>query len=1483
MTDVISQASAHFERGEFKPAVAVCRRALIANPGLTEVRLMLGRALMALGHHSEVLAEMRVLLEREPGRPGGLALKGEALLRQGRGAEAAHVLRQARDAAPDDASIRALYEQASAQGGGAGTAGSGPGATRGSQSMSFIDEEPGEIVTRHYSISSGMGGLGRNPAGASQLESGGEANANELIDDLLDSNQLPRASSLNLPRRGPAAGGVGRERMRGRGDDAERGPTDGRDEDSSGFDEPTAVFGDGVAGLETLTADDLERAGLPVPPPMSELRARVAADPSISTDNWQPIQRSVEQPVAQPVEHVDLDDLVSVTIDSATAEGRAAVTEPKADDSAEMTFVASELMGASSSGPVVVADDDPAIIHSDEYVDDDDFDEDQSPTAMIEADGPWRAVADGALGVARPVSMGDSTLESAPPLVPPRESEVLPESITDLHPGERAPARPGALDSAARRLGVAETPLVPVSPARVPSASPYKIPTPSASSERPIASAPLSSQRPAAPEPPAMPGRPIATAPLSSQRPVVSEPPAMPGRPIATAPLSSQRPVVSPPGAGGPAGEPQYPSYPTVAPPTPGALPGSQPESAIPGFHNDGALEPTLSVPRKQRSGRRLLYGLVAAVVVVGGVLAGLQLRSVRIDWEVQQAQLKASEHLAADTYAGYTRARDTFREILEVRDNRLYRAQLARVEAARAAEFGAGYVEAEEAVAALGAVAEVEPDSAEFVDLVIANAYLAIADGDAKRAQGLAETLEEAAPDEAYGPYLSGRAQLLSSRYSGAREAFERALSLEPRAIFYVELGHTLLALGRYDAAVAAFDAALERVDGLPAALLGRAAVALEREDAPTESAAEALGAELEALIDEGSQPLPEQPRGVSPAQVAEAALRLVSLRSQRGDDAGARAILERVREFELSGDPGFSVALARVLERLGEHESALAQAQSAIERWPDRLDARTTAALIALKLGDIEAARAALISDVGGAAEADAEPAVAARWAGIERNALALSLRGQIFAALGEREAALRELDAALVLSPGLPSALLARVEIELERGQAETAVARLVPLVTGDQVGSARAQLLYAAALRRVGRLDEARVILIRLRAAVTGESDGDGDGDGDRDGDGTDGDGDGDGTDGDGDGDGTDGDGTDAADTVDEIEGIADLDRGRLYLELGQLERARGDLDAAARVLTEAVATAGDYALPAQVALALLGFDRGARAKACTELAAVVERVPDDSDQLAEILIEAARVHILCGRRERAERWLGRAEALPSPPRAAIDRERGRLLLREERAADAVQALTRARSSDPEDAGAARLQLEAALAVRDLEAAQAARDDLVALVGEDAIEAHIGDALLAAGQGEHEAALAGLDKVLRQAEQDQLPARVVAEIGYLYGRVLFEVDNLRVARQKLKSALELDPDNAEAYLLLGKVEYGRGELSAAIAAFEDALKRDPDALPEAWFYLGEIQTSEADERAAKRALRGYLKRWPDGAQAEDAKELLSSFQQ
>ncbi len=84
-------------------------------------------------------------------------------------------------------------------------------------------------------------------------------------------------------------------------------------------------------------------------------------------------------------------------------------------------------------------------------------------------------------------------------------------------------------------------------------------------------------------------------------------------------------------------------------------------------------------------------------------------------------------------------------------------------------------------------------------------------------------------------------------------------------------------------------------------------------------------------------------------------------------------------------------------------------------------------------------------------------------------------------------------------------------------------------------------------------------------------------------------------------------------------------------------------------------------------------------------------------------------------------------------------------------------------------------------------------------------------------------------------------------------------MFEQGQLESAQQDVNEILKAEPENAAAYLLLGRILLGQQKYGDARAAFEKALSFD-DRLADAWFGLG-VVVQASDDHAA--ALESYQK--------------------
>ena len=93
---------------QFNDAVRICRVGLLGDPSCVDGRLVLGMALIALGRHDEVIAEMRVALDQAPQLSLAHLLRGEALARRGDLTQAQEALSSCLRLEPTNSKARAL-------------------------------------------------------------------------------------------------------------------------------------------------------------------------------------------------------------------------------------------------------------------------------------------------------------------------------------------------------------------------------------------------------------------------------------------------------------------------------------------------------------------------------------------------------------------------------------------------------------------------------------------------------------------------------------------------------------------------------------------------------------------------------------------------------------------------------------------------------------------------------------------------------------------------------------------------------------------------------------------------------------------------------------------------------------------------------------------------------------------------------------------------------------------------------------------------------------------------------------------------------------------------------------------------------------------------------------------------------------------------------------------------------------------------------
>ena len=504
----------------------------------------------------------------------------------------------------------------------------------------------------------------------------------------------------------------------------------------------------------------------------------------------------------------------------------------------------------------------------------------------------------------------------------------------------------------------------------------------------------------------------------------------------------------------------------------PGAL---DPRIAIASPVPAGTLPPNLMFPETSTaSGKPLKTGvrrgrsrlavamwiLIGAVVIGGGVFAGFQIRAMRLKKQIAAARDQAVDLAKADTWLGWSGARDRLAGIAQASGTIDNRAALARARAVLAFEFGDGLAEAKAAVDKLVGQSG--------LDLSIARAYVALAQNDAAAAKTAADKAVELAPNDAAALSVTGEAALLAGDYKNAISSLRSAYEHEPRPLYAVGLAHAIAETGGWDDALTAVERALGLMPENPGALIQRAFLLAGSGKIVPGTVTTEVRATLVKLTVEGAKPLAEQPRGVSPVQVALANLALAQLDFALHDTPAAlndvRAALAVNADEQRFGEEAIDT-----LYLLGELQRAKAGTVTALTLWPGSRRARISQALITVALG-----RPAEAIDI-----LTRSPDAVALPRG-------LAVRGYAKFQLGDLDAAKADYDAALKKLPKLELALVGRAWIDLATGDVDEARKRIEPLFNPNSPDIALGTV-YAAILRasnEPGQRDRARGILEKL---------------------------------------------------------------------------------------------------------------------------------------------------------------------------------------------------------------------------------------------------------------------------------------------------------------------------------------------------------------------------------------------------------------
>lgn len=455
------------------------------------------------------------------------------------------------------------------------------------------------------------------------------------------------------------------------------------------------------------------------------------------------------------------------------------------------------------------------------------------------------------------------------------------------------------------------------------------------------------------------------------------------------------------------------------------------------------AIAPPPSPPVAMRTGVRktrsrlqiAIWVLVGIIVIGGGVFAGFQIRAMRLEKKIAAARQHATELAKADTFAGWTAARDSLSSIVGASSTVGNRAALARTRALIAYEYSDGVPEAKAAVEALGGQGG--------LDGRIAAAFEALARGDIKAAKTASDAAVAGSDADPTAQYVAAEAALLAGNAKLAVAAMKLAADKDARPMFGVGLARAYAATYNWEEAIAAIDRVLAGNADHPAAVIVRGNVlAQSGRIFPGSALGNEVKAQLERIIVGGA---------IAPKQVAAASLALARVELARGDLVNARKAARGATDVNLD-DVRFAEDTIDTLYALGELALARTAAELAMKQYPASMRVRLGYAQVLLAQGRANDA----IDVLGKDAEALALPDV-------------LAVRGLALLSIGDTAGAASDFDGALKIVPTHEPAIVGRTWLELTTGELDAATKRIAERMS-PKGASLAVTTAYAATLRR-----------------------------------------------------------------------------------------------------------------------------------------------------------------------------------------------------------------------------------------------------------------------------------------------------------------------------------------------------------------------------------------------------------------------------
>jgi tetratricopeptide (TPR) repeat protein len=322
--------------------------------------------------------------------------------------------------------------------------------------------------------------------------------------------------------------------------------------------------------------------------------------------------------------------------------------------------------------------------------------------------------------------------------------------------------------------------------------------------------------------------------------------------------------------------------------------------------------------------------------------------------------------------------------------------------------------------------------------------------------------------------------------------------------------------------------------------------------------------------------------------------------------------------------------------------------------------------------------------------------------------------------------------------------------------------------------------------------------------------------------------------------------------------DELRYVVLVNRGLLRFQRDDLEEAVSDLTAAIRL--------NDRSSQAYGALAKVYLKQGRLDEAVEQFGRAIERQPDLAPLYrARADVELARKESTPGQRSRALRDLEQAIRLERPDNPVLARDhtnRGRLLYRDHREAEALTAWDAALKIDPHSPEALRLRIDLLLAAGRHGAVIRSCD---ALMAGGKLSAWVAELRGLAREGLKDYAGAIEDVTLVLALSPEKAALRIQR-GWLY--ILTEAP--RLAHGDFEEALRRDPSSGEAYTGRGAARVRLGRLRDGVTDAEKALSLGEPA-PRLFYNAGRIYAQAAIVAGTEARKKG-----------QDAVAIVNRFQ-